>query len=136
MNERRILLTHRYDTGDKSPVWDRSEQLAKILSLVLIPLVVAWLGSKAEKIVDNTNATRLDQQRLLLAWEILSTPVSTSPDEAESGKVLRSWAVRFIWSGVDATMTEDQKQTLIKSRITLPPPPREQSSPKSNEPPI
>ena len=52
MNERKIALTHSYIASpERKTLFDTIEQLAKIISLVIIPLIVAYLGILAKDVV-------------------------------------------------------------------------------------
>ena len=101
MNERKIALTHSYIASpERKTLFDTIEQLAKIISLVIIPLIVAYLGILAKDVVTDIKNRNLDEQYFALAWQILSTPaaaaVITTKEMEDADQALRAWAVEYL----------------------------------------
>jgi hypothetical protein len=137
MEERRIALTHHYAEHAKRPsLLDRCEQIAKILSLILIPIFVAVLGQQAVQIVTNTADRDLRKEYFSLAWKILSTapPIKTQNAEPSPDSKMRKWATDYLFKP-DYTRTGKRKNprhdvdvaALVSGQYLLPPPEPSQS---------
>jgi hypothetical protein len=135
MNERKIALTHSYIAPPKrKALLDTIEQLAKIISLVIVPLIVAYIGILAKGVVTDIKNRDLEEQYFALAWQILSTPPPpapaigpATPEIEEADQAMRHWAVKYLarpqqFLSHPPLLPGEARKALETGRYLVPPP--------------
>lgn len=99
--------------AEKKDVWDKSEVVAKLLGVTLIPVVVAatayFLNAQVSVRQSNTEKSKV-------AVDILSVPISS--DEASETDPLRRWAVNALSS--DFQFSEVERNLLLSGERSFP----------------
>ena len=125
MNEQRSKDTPRAESvGLRN--FEKLESLAKSISLVAIPVVVAIMGNQLNQTI---SAQEANTKYVELALQILAKkPMSLSASEQErsSDRTLRSWAVDLLGATSPVKMSKVTQSVLIDGSATLSEGPRNQ----------
>ena len=89
----------------------RALSLAKIFSLIALPLVVAGGGWFVQS---STNKNTVRSEYVKIAVSVLAE------DPSVGNSTLREWAVRHLAKDADPPFTDEQKKALISGEIQLP----------------
>ena len=92
--------------------WEKAEIIAKIFSLVLIPIVLVVGGWLIQTKIAHTNT---EQEYVKLAISILN-----NKQENNDSKELRNWAVDLLNKYSPIELTKEQKEGLSTGKINLP----------------
>ncbi len=92
--------------------WTRAETLAKISSLIAIPIVIAVIGWLVQ---DKLASRTVNKDYVQLAVSILSQPKQTGIDPA-----LRSWAVQLLNENSPVKFSPEVAVQLSSGGVTLP----------------
>ena len=88
---------------------DNTEQIAKIISLIAIPIIISLLGWSVQNTIAERSAS---QQYVALAVSILTEP-KNDPE-------LRSWAVKVLNANSPIKLSLEVEKGLASGEITLP----------------
>jgi hypothetical protein len=107
---REIILVNRTEAGPPSR-WDYLERIAKILSLIAIPVILAVGGWWIQNALSQRTVSK---DYVELAVSILSKP------EGEVDTGLRAWAVDLLNANSPVPFEEEIAKKLSKGEVTLP----------------
>jgi len=100
------------ETGSSADKWVRAEAIAKIVSLIAIPVILAIVGWLVQ---DKLATSTVSKDYVQLAVSILSQPKQADIDPA-----LRSWAVELLNHNSPVKFSTEIARQLQSGRATLP----------------
>lgn len=101
------------EKSDRKDLWDKGDVLGRILSLLLIPIVLAVLGDAVNRSIKKGEA---DEKLVAMAVGILKSPPNTQDIR---NPALREWAVKVINARLDVKMNEAAQQRLVRQAVDV-----------------
>jgi hypothetical protein len=107
-------ITRDDSHGDLSTLLSNLEKVAKILSLIAIPIVVAVIGHQIQNSISSRDTNR---RYVEIALSILEDPIQ---EDDQNYSPLRVWAVDLLGATSPVKLSDEAKAALISGEEFLP----------------